>query len=96
MRLQAKNEPEIPILLSFFPRKGKKISYKIIAVVGNFVKALRFSRKIEIGDSLLPHRIFVHYFDKDEIENELHQAGFKMVEFSSENYGYAIKIFDVK
>ena len=85
---------EIPILLSFFPRQNKILTYKIIATVGNMIKTLRLSPKIELGDSLLPHRIFVHYFTQSEIKSELREAGFKLIEYSDKEYGYAIGLAD--
>ncbi|AFZ34577.1 hypothetical protein Sta7437_0997 [Stanieria cyanosphaera PCC 7437] len=90
MRSQVKNQA--PLLLSFFPRKGNNLSYKLIALIGNLIRSLPWAEKIELGDSLLPHRIFVHYFTKEEIEYELNEAGFKLIFFANDNYGYAIGV----
>lgn len=85
-------EPGSPILLSFFPRQKDSNSFKLIAFIGNLIVKIRQNKPIELGDSLLPHRIFVHYFIEPEIKYELEQANFKLVLYQDEEYGYAIGI----
>jgi hypothetical protein len=85
-------EPGNPILLSFFPRSSDSAFYKLIALIANVISKLRNAEPIELGDSLFPHRIFVHYFNKIEIEQELEKAGFKLELYRDQEYGYAVGI----
>lgn len=87
-------EPGSPMLLSFFPRRQDSNSLKLIALISNLFAKIRRGYSIEMGDSLLPHRIFVHYFSEREIKYELEQANFKLVLYQDEEYGYAVGIFE--
>ena len=87
---------EVPILISFFPRKGKGRSYRVMQIVGNILRIIRSKPVVELGDSLLPHRIFVHYFIHEEVKKELENAGFELKHFSNKEYGYAIAMSTIK
>lgn len=86
--------PQSPMLLSFFPREKDSKSLKLIALIAGLIAKLRLAESIEIGDSLFPHRIFVHYFNQEEIEQELKEAGFSLKFYNDQEYGYAIGIND--
>jgi hypothetical protein len=85
-------QPGSPILLSFFPRTTDTNFLKLIAFLGNAIAKIRNLESIEIGDSLFPHRIFVHYFTKIEIQQELEQAGFELDFYDDREYGRAVGI----
>ena len=73
-----------PLLLSFFARdKSKQYerTYKVARFVGYLT---RNSDSIELGDTI--HGSFDHFFTKEEVENELNQAGFEMICYSDAYY----------
>ena len=85
-------QPNSPILLSFFPRQTDGNSFKLITLIANILSKLRLKKGVELGDSLLPHNIFVHYFVESEIKYELEKANFNFVSYNDEEYGYAVGI----
>jgi hypothetical protein len=84
--------PESPILLSFYPRTKDSNSFKLIFFIAHMIAKLRNFEAIELGDSLYPHLIFVHYFNEVEIKSELEQAGFELLFYSDQDYGKAVGI----
>lgn len=79
---------EGPLLISFFTKKGNPKHYTLIASAGNIIRRLLGRKKIEAGDRLAPN--FIHYFSREELENELVCAGYALSEFSAKQYGYAV------
>lgn len=77
-----------PLLVSFFDYSGIQIYHKIIARIANTIKLLIGGEPIEPGDSLVPD--YVHYFTRDEIEQEFKEAGFELVMYSNDEYGHAV------
>ena len=79
---------EGPLLVSFFTMKGHPKNFTIIASVGNIIRKLLGKKKIEEGDRLAPN--FIHYFRREELEQELISAGYILTGYSAKQYGYAV------
>jgi hypothetical protein len=77
-----------PILVSFFARPGTSIRFRAVVRVGNVLRRLRRREKLEAGDALAP--LYAHFFTKDEIVAELDEAGFELVQFSTDPYAHAV------
>jgi hypothetical protein len=77
------------VLVSFWPRPGIHQRFYAIARIANFLRKLKgVADRIEPGDSMVP--LYVHHFRKVEIETEFSEAGFELVHFDIEPYGYAV------
>jgi hypothetical protein len=84
-------QPGGPVLISFFSRPGNSPRYRIIYLIAQCIRNLRFcTEKVESGDAL--DESFFHYFTHEEIETELTSAGFRMACYSVEGFGHAIGI----
>ena len=79
--------PGGPLLLSFFPRPESR-HLAIVHAVGNALRRARRDEALELGDALSPN--FVHYFTRDEIEQELAAGGFACVSYAAQPYGHAV------
>jgi hypothetical protein len=79
-----------PILLSFFVRSAKAKRFLVITAIGNPLRRLLGREKLELGDALEPE--YVHYSTREEIANELQEAGFTLEHYSQEQYGHAVGI----
>lgn len=81
--------PNAPILLSFWSRASRDrrlgLAFLVASVVARLVGN---NRRPERGDWLGQH--FAHYFDEQEIRDELAAAGFQLVEYDDEPYGHAV------
>jgi hypothetical protein len=84
----AQLEAGAPLLLSFFTRNGDSRKFKATASVGNVFRFFLRRERLQTGDSLEPN--YVHYFTENELKNELNEAGFKLLYYSSKNYGHAV------
>lgn len=83
--------PGSPILVSFLYRSADSTYFKLSERIGNGLAAVSRVEHVELGDALLP--MFVHYFTRTEIERELNDAGFDMVDFElTESPGYALAV----
>jgi cyclopropane fatty-acyl-phospholipid synthase-like methyltransferase len=92
-QMRAHAKPGAPILMSFFHRDRLTPTFadRLTLSFANFIRAILWQEKIEPGDSLYSHnKIFVHYFTQEEIEFEMAQAGFQLVLYNIDNYGYAV------
>jgi hypothetical protein len=93
--LQALREralPTAPVLLSFFTRSPRFLDDAVIHRTARFCRFFARAQKepLERGDRISYAR-YVHAFTRDEIEAELRDAGFQLVEYGSgEDWGYAI------
>lgn len=74
-----------PLLLSFFTREGRETRFRLITRVGNPIRRLLRRPPIQPGDDLVPN--YVHWFTRAEIEEELGEGGFRMVEFEPQRSG---------
>lgn len=89
--LRAQLESGAPVLISFFSRNSKDEHFKTIATVGNVFRALRFTSRIEVGDDLFG--MFIHQFIREEIAEEVAEAGFALAHFAEEaETAYAVGI----
>jgi hypothetical protein len=79
---------ETHIMISFYTKTVPGRHDKITRSVSNFLRFFFRRSKTELGDRLQAH--FSHYFNREEIELELKQAGFRMVEYYDEEYGCAV------
>ncbi len=77
-----------PLLLSFYGRSPSNRAFHAQARVANLIRFLRRKERLEVGDTLSPN--FCHSFVRDEIADELREAGFELVEFSTEEYCHAV------
>lgn len=76
------------LMISFLYVTQRSKRDKIVVKVSNFFRT--FSRKFrtEPGDRLEPD--FIHYFMEDEIKSEITEAGFRIIDFSKDEYGCVI------
>lgn len=77
-----------PILLSFFVRHGTSVRFRTVATVGGLFRRLLHREPVETGDALIPH--LAHYFTRDEVAAELSEAGFELIAFGHDDYGWAV------
>src|SRR5687767_10509407 len=84
--LRRRVAPGSPILLSFSTREDRAPFFRGIATIGNVLARVLRRKRIEVGDTLVPH--FAHYFTRTELEAELAEAGFELVSFERVPYGY--------
>ena len=87
--LRALVDHNAPMVLSFFLRMPEDRSFTATQRIALFVRALRRSREpIEPGDTI--EGTFDHHFTWDEIESELTDGGFSVVESSSAPYPHVV------
>lgn len=84
--------PGAPVLLSFFPRRGRGRYFRIVATIGTGLRRLRGAPPVEIGDALVPN--FAHHFTRHELTDELETAGFRLVTYEWSGYGRAVAYLD--
>jgi hypothetical protein len=73
-------EAGAPLLLSFFTRAPKHRRFPLSARVANVLRRLRGSKRVEVGDDLVPN--YVHRFTEDAIRGEI-----EMLAFATEGRG---------
>ena len=86
--LRDKLEVGSPLLISFYTRIGKSRYFPIVAKIGNVPARILGRDRVEVGDCMIPN--FVHFFNREEIENELREGGFELLDFETAEYGHAI------
>jgi hypothetical protein len=74
-----------PLLISFFTRPGDSPRLRSIARVANGIRRLLRRPLVELGDDLAPN--YVHRFAATEVEAELGESGFRLLEFRPEGPG---------
>ena len=77
-----------PVLLSFFTRQGDGVRLRMTVRLGNPLRRLLRREPVALGDALVPN--LVHLFTRSEVASELAEAGFELVDFGSEEYGWAV------
>jgi hypothetical protein len=77
-----------PLLVSFYFRRAGNSHYRRVFRLGDFIRRALGRDRPELGDSLIP--AFVHYFTREELADELKEAGFTLVFYSEEEYGHAV------
>jgi len=103
-KLRALTQEQSPILLSFFTRSGNERRFKVIAAIGKVIRLILRRGPVEVGDDLPPYYVksgektknyipyYVHYFTRDEIASELHEGGFELDFYCTEEYAHAVGI----
>jgi hypothetical protein len=86
-QLRVQTQEQGPILLSFGTPSA---SYKISAFLANTIRRIIHREPMDVGDWLAP--AYVHYFTQDEIASELSEGGFRLVHYSTAEYGHAVGI----
>ena len=81
-----------PMLLSFFSQSGNSLYFKVVHKISNTMRWITGKNRLEFGDDLVPN--FVHYFTREQIANELKEAGFELKMYCTEEYGHAVGIAD--
>jgi hypothetical protein len=76
------------VLLSFFPRAGASVHFRVATRVGSTIRRLRRRPPVEEGDALVPN--FVHFFTREQITDELVEAGLLPLEINFDDYGWAV------
>jgi len=77
-----------PILLSFFSAPMENRTLRLTARVGNAVGRILHRERVEPGDSMGPD--YVHYFSREDLDQEMADAGFRMVSYESLEHPYAV------
>jgi hypothetical protein len=81
---------ETPLMISFLYVEKKTKIDKIIRNISNFFRFFLRREKTELGDRLVPD--FIHYFDEEEIKNEIIQSKFRIIDYSTKDYGCLIAV----
>lgn len=85
--MRARMERGAPLLLSFFTRGGDEHAVRRVAAIANRVRARLGREPVETGDALAPN--FIHMFTRQEVEDELAAAGFRLERFQPQGPGLA-------
>jgi hypothetical protein len=88
--LRARTQEHSPILLSFYWRSRTPGDYKISAFMANKIRRITHREPVDVGDWLAPN--YVHLFTRDEIASELSEGGFRLVQYSTIEYGHAVGV----
>ena len=93
-KVRAAVKTDAPVLLSFFTREENAWQYRWVASLANQIRRLSLGKTtVEVGDWM--ELYFYHFFIAVEMEAELRTAGFRMVHFSTMDYGHAVGIADL-
>jgi hypothetical protein len=79
---------ETKLMISFLWTRSRNRRDKITKNISNFFRTFSRKEKTEPGDKLEPN--FIHYFNEEEIKGELTQAKFRVLDYSSTDYGCVI------
>ena len=85
--MRARMEAGAPLLLSFFTRRGDEQTIQRIAAIANRVRARLGREPVETGDVLAPN--FIHMFTRQEVDEEMSAAGFRLERFQPQGPGRA-------
>lgn len=77
-----------PLLVSFFFVERQDARLRTAAWIAGPLRRLLRREPVTVGDALMP--MLVHYFTREDIEAELTDGGFEMVDFGFEEYGWAV------
>jgi hypothetical protein len=86
--LRDKLDKGSPILISFATRMGKSRYFPIVAKIGNVPARILGRDRVEVGDCMIPN--FAHFFTREEVESELREGGFDLIDFETAEYGHGI------
>ncbi len=79
-----------PLMISFLIKDEKGRQEKITKSVSNFFRIFTGRDKTESGDRLMSY--FVHFFNEEEIKNELVQSKFRVIDYYNIDYGCLIAV----
>lgn len=79
---------DAPVLLSFYARCGAGVRFRVSYRLANLLRRVLRRPAVSAGDALVP--TMVHFFTRAEVAQELADAGFEMVDFGAEDYGWAV------
>jgi hypothetical protein len=88
LRETARRPVGAPVLVSFFVPERRDVRLRTAARVAIPLRRLLRREPVTSGDSLVPN--LVHFFTRDEIESELADGGLDLVDFGTEEYGWAV------
>lgn len=94
-KLRSQTREMAPILLSFYFRSESSLYFRVVITIGNGIRRILGRDYLEIGDTFLyisDFNQYIHCFAKDEIDFELHEGGFQLDFYCTEEYGHAIGI----
>jgi hypothetical protein len=80
------------ILVSFWSDRirqnhFRQLSLKKIHTTANRIAKLKGNTELDYGDILMPE--YYHFFNSQQVENELTSAGFELLHFNEDGYGNA-------
>ncbi len=79
---------ETRLMISFLWTGTRNRRDKITGNISNFFRTFSRKERTETGDKLEPN--FIHYFNEEEIKSEITKAKFRVVDYSSTDYGCVI------
>jgi len=82
--------PEAPLMISFLTKGETGRQETIIKNVSNFFRFFTNKDKTETGDRLYSY--FVHFFNEEEIKNELIKSKFRIINYYNIDYGCVIAV----
>ncbi|MCC6317081.1 MAG: hypothetical protein IT361_05255 [Gemmatimonadaceae bacterium] len=74
--------------MSFFALEAEFDRFRHVARMANALRPLLGGPRVEVGDYLVPN--LVHCFRRDELADELREAGFELVYWNAQPYGHAV------
>ena len=77
-----------PLMISFLWMRERGRRDRIIKNVSNFFRIFGKRDKTEPGDRLEPD--FIHFFTEEEIKNEIAQSKYRIIDYSTADYGCII------
>lgn len=77
-----------PVLVSFFVVERHDVRLRTTACIATPLRRLLRREPVTVGDCLLPN--LVHFFTRDELAAELADGGLDLVDFGTEEYGWAV------
>ena len=77
-----------PVLISFFVVDGRDIRLRTSARIASALRRFLRREPVALGDSLIP--MLVHFFTRDEVVAELADGGLDLVDFGTEECGWAV------
>ena len=79
---------DTPLMISFLWSSQKSRRDKITKNFSNFFRTFSRRERTEPGDKLEPN--FIHYFNEEEIKNEMIQSKLRIVDYFNKEYGCLI------
>jgi hypothetical protein len=74
-----------PLLISFYERPYGPRYYNVLTKLANVIRFVLRRKLLEIGDDTVELQ-YGHYFTREEIGLELHETGFRLVQYTTDRY----------